>query len=53
MYYKSLGLSHWTGFKSSMLIVMSYSMCILSREIYSDAVEITIKLGTSAIGKMT
>ncbi len=55
MYYKSLGFSHWTGFKSSMLIVMSYSMCMctLSREIYSKAVEITTNIGTSAIGKMT
>lgn len=35
-----------------MLIVMSYSMCTLSREIYSEAVGITIKIGTSAIGKI-
>lgn len=54
MYYKSLGFLRWTGFKASMLIVMSYSsMCTLSREIYSEGVEITIKIGTSAIGKMT
>lgn len=29
------------------------SMCTLSRKIYSEAVEITIKIETSAIGKMT
>ena len=44
MYYKRLGFSHWTGFKASMLIVMSYSMCTLSYEIYSEAVEITVKI---------
>ena len=27
-----------------MVIVMSYNICTLSREIYSEAVEITIKI---------